>query len=117
MSRTRPASGPATTSTRQRRSRAEVARPPMYVTHVPLRRSSTAIGRARYHRGAAGWFFVGPGEPGARVAPMTEIPSDLVRVGDLDAAWAVRASGARLDAVRKAGRRLRERVLASGTAR
>jgi len=47
---------------------------------------------------------------------MTEIPADLVRATDLDAAWAVRASGARLDAVRRAGRGLRDRVLATGTA-
>src|SRR5688572_23584894 len=48
---------------------------------------------------------------------MSELPSDLVRLPDLDAAWAVRASGARLDAVRRAGRRLRDRILAGGTAR
>jgi len=45
------------------------------------------------------------------------IPSDLVRVSDLDAAWATAGSGARLAAVRKAGRVLRDRILASGTAR
>jgi hypothetical protein len=45
------------------------------------------------------------------------IPSELVRVPDLDAAWATRGSGARLDAVRRAGRRLRDRILASGTVR
>ncbi|MBA2539179.1 MAG: hypothetical protein H0V17_06045 [Deltaproteobacteria bacterium] len=46
---------------------------------------------------------------------MTAIPTDLVRLTDLDAAWATAGSGARLDAVRKAGRRLRERILATGT--
>ncbi len=35
----------------------------------------------------------------------------------MDAAWAVRGSGARLDAVRRAGRKLRERILAGGAAR
>src|SRR5437867_954099 len=44
-------------------------------------------------------------------------PTDLVRLTELDTAWAVRGSGARLDAVRRAGRRLRERILASGAAR
>jgi hypothetical protein len=43
------------------------------------------------------------------------IPSDLVRLTELDEAWAVRGAGARLDAVRRAGRRLRERILATGT--
>ncbi len=45
------------------------------------------------------------------------IPSDLVRLTELDAAWAVRGSGARLDAVRRAGRRLRDRILTNGAAR
>jgi glyoxylase-like metal-dependent hydrolase (beta-lactamase superfamily II) len=35
----------------------------------------------------------------------------------MDAAWAVRGAGARLDAVRRAGRKLRERILAAGPAR
>jgi glyoxylase-like metal-dependent hydrolase (beta-lactamase superfamily II) len=48
---------------------------------------------------------------------MTAIPADLVRVTDLDAAWATAGSGARLDAVRKAGRKLRDRILATGTVR
>jgi hypothetical protein len=48
---------------------------------------------------------------------MTSLPADLVRVPELDPAWATRGSGARLDAVRRAGRRLRERILATGTAR
>ena len=47
----------------------------------------------------------------------TTLPPDLVRVSELDAAWATRGSGARLEAIRKAGRRLRDRILASGTAR
>jgi glyoxylase-like metal-dependent hydrolase (beta-lactamase superfamily II) len=42
---------------------------------------------------------------------------DLVRLTELDAAWATKGSGARLDAVRRAGRRLRDRILASGTVR
>jgi glyoxylase-like metal-dependent hydrolase (beta-lactamase superfamily II) len=41
---------------------------------------------------------------------------DLVRLGELDSAWAICGSGARLDAVRRAGRRLRERILAAGPA-
>ena len=45
------------------------------------------------------------------------VPSDLVKLTEMDAAWAVHGSGARLEAVRRAGRRLRERVLASGVAR
>src|SRR5436190_24065458 len=44
-------------------------------------------------------------------------PADLVRLTELDAAWAVRGAGARLDAVRRAGRRLRDRILAGGAAR
>ena len=39
-------------------------------------------------------------------------PSDLVRCPELDAAWTIHGSGARLDAVRRAGRKLRERILA-----
>ncbi|MEO8698806.1 MAG: hypothetical protein ABI867_02150 [Kofleriaceae bacterium] len=45
------------------------------------------------------------------------LPSDLVKLTELDAAWATRGSGARLAAVRKAGRKLRDRILAAGTAR
>src|SRR5512139_1495465 len=47
----------------------------------------------------------------------TTIPPELTRLPELDAAWAVRGSGARLDEVRRAGRRLRERILAQGAAR
>ncbi len=47
---------------------------------------------------------------------MSELPA-LVRLTDLDAAWAVRGSGARLDAVRRAGRTLRDRIRATGTVR
>ena len=43
--------------------------------------------------------------------------SDLIPLPELDAAWAVRGSGARLEAVRRAGRRLRDRILATGPAR
>ncbi len=42
---------------------------------------------------------------------------DLVRLSELDDAWAHRSAGARLDAVRKGGRRIRDRILASGPAR
>jgi hypothetical protein len=42
---------------------------------------------------------------------------ELVRLTELDAAWAVRGAGERLDAVRRAGRKLRERILAGGTAK
>ena len=45
------------------------------------------------------------------------IPADLLRITDLDAAWATRGAGARLDAVRRAGRKLRDRILATGPAR
>jgi hypothetical protein len=45
------------------------------------------------------------------------LPTDLVRLTEMDAAWAVRGAGARLDAVRRAGRKLRERILAAGAAR
>jgi len=45
------------------------------------------------------------------------VPTDLVKLTEMDAAWAVRGSGARLDAVRRAGRKLRDRILASGQAR
>ena len=48
---------------------------------------------------------------------MANLPSDLNRLAELDAAWAVRGSGARLEEVRRAGRRLRERILAGGAAR
>jgi len=49
---------------------------------------------------------------------MTEsIPRDLVRLPELDAAWQVRGSGARLDAVRRGAGRLRDRILVGGTAR
>jgi len=42
---------------------------------------------------------------------------DLVKLPDLDGAWAVRGAGARLDAVRRGGRKVRERILAGGSAR
>src|SRR5689334_2297037 len=45
------------------------------------------------------------------------LPADLVRLTELDEAWGVRGAGARLDAVRKAGRRLRDRILTGGAAR
>jgi hypothetical protein len=48
---------------------------------------------------------------------MSQVPTDLVRLPELDAAWAIHGSGARLDAVRRAGRKLRERILAGGAAR
>jgi hypothetical protein len=48
---------------------------------------------------------------------MTTPPPDLTRLTEMDAAWAVRGSGARLEEVRRAGRRLRDRILAGGAAR
>src|SRR5688572_12549835 len=45
------------------------------------------------------------------------IPTELVRLTELDAAWSVRGSGERLAHVRRAGRKLRERILAGGAAR
>ena len=44
-------------------------------------------------------------------------PADLIRLTELDEAWAVRGAGARLEAVRRAGRRLRDRILAGGASR
>jgi len=44
------------------------------------------------------------------------LPPDLVRLPELDDAWAVRGAGARLDAVRRGARRLRDRILAGGPA-
>jgi len=49
--------------------------------------------------------------------PNDALPPDLVRLTDLDEAWTYRGAGARLDAVRRAGRRLRDRILAGGAAR
>lgn len=45
------------------------------------------------------------------------LPVDLVRLTEIDEAWGVGSAGARLDAVRKAGRRLRDRILNGGAAR
>lgn len=45
------------------------------------------------------------------------LPTDLVRIDTLDAAWATAGSGARLDAVRKAGRKLRDQILGGGPVR
>jgi glyoxylase-like metal-dependent hydrolase (beta-lactamase superfamily II) len=45
------------------------------------------------------------------------VPSELVKLTEMDAAWAVRGSGARLEAVRRAGRKLRDRILSHGAAR
>jgi glyoxylase-like metal-dependent hydrolase (beta-lactamase superfamily II) len=45
------------------------------------------------------------------------LPPELTRVTELDAAWATPGSGARLAAVRTAGRRMRDRILGSGTVR
>jgi glyoxylase-like metal-dependent hydrolase (beta-lactamase superfamily II) len=45
------------------------------------------------------------------------LPEGLVRLTELDAAWPVRGAGARLDAVRRGGRRLRDRILAGGAVR
>lgn len=42
------------------------------------------------------------------------VPTDLVRLPDLDTAWSTRGAGSRLDAIRRAGRKLRERILATG---
>ena len=47
----------------------------------------------------------------------TPLPSELTRLTELDAAWAVRGAGARLDEVRRAARRLRDRIHAAGVAR
>jgi hypothetical protein len=48
---------------------------------------------------------------------MVSATADLVRANELDGAWATRGAGARLEAVRRAGRKLRDRILASGAAR
>lgn len=47
----------------------------------------------------------------------SSLPPELRRLSELDAAWSVQGAGARLDAVRKAGRRIRDTILAAGTAR
>lgn len=44
------------------------------------------------------------------------VPPELVRLPDLDDAWPIRSAGARLEAVRAKGLRLRERILAAGPA-
>lgn len=51
------------------------------------------------------------------MSPSAASPADLVRLTELDEAWTVRAAGARLEAVRRGGRRLRDRLLAGGAAR
>ena len=48
--------------------------------------------------------------------PADSPSADLRRLTDLDEAWRECGAGARLDAVRKAGRRLRDRILSSGAA-
>lgn len=48
---------------------------------------------------------------------MSDMPAELVRLPDLQAAWSTRGAGSRLEAVRRAGRALRERILARGPAR
>jgi hypothetical protein len=45
------------------------------------------------------------------------LPTDLVRLAELDSAWGERGAGARLEAVRRAGRRLRDRILSRGPVR
>jgi hypothetical protein len=45
------------------------------------------------------------------------VPPELVRFTDLDDAWLIRGAGARLDAIRTKGRRIRDKILANGTAR
>lgn len=52
-----------------------------------------------------------------RIMSNHALPADLIRLSELDAAWTVRGAGARLDAVRRAGRALRDRILARGAAR
>lgn len=44
------------------------------------------------------------------------VPPELVRLPDLDDAWPIRSAGARLEAIRAKGLRLRERILAAGPA-
>src|SRR5579863_9300323 len=114
ISRTSPASGPFVTSMRQRRRRALVARPPTYVTQVPERRSSTAIRWGTLTRQASGFRPQAPGQIGYL---RHMVPTDLVRLSEMDTAWTVDGAGARLAAVRRAGRALRDRILAGGTAR
>lgn len=47
---------------------------------------------------------------------MSDALDDLEPLHELDAAWTTRGSGARLEAVRRDGRRLRDRILAAGAA-
>jgi len=49
--------------------------------------------------------------------PNDVLPAELIRLADLDAAWVECGAGARLNAVRRAGRRLRDRILAGGAVR
>lgn len=46
--------------------------------------------------------------------PTTPLPSTLTRLTEMDAAWAEDSPGQRLGAVRRAGQRLRERLLQAG---
>ena len=46
--------------------------------------------------------------------PTTPLPPSLTRLGEMDAAWAEPSPGERLRAVRRAGQRLRERLLEAG---
>jgi len=47
---------------------------------------------------------------------MTALPPELTRMTELDDAWAVACPGARLDAVRRAARPLKDRLHSTGTA-
>ena len=45
------------------------------------------------------------------------LPPELVRITDLDNVWPIRSAGARLEAIRTSGLRVRDRILAGGPAR
>ncbi len=52
----------------------------------------------------------------ATSTPTVELPATITRLGEMDAAWGEDNPGARLAAVRRAGMKLRQRILESGRA-
>ncbi len=50
----------------------------------------------------------------ATTTPAVELPSSITRLGEMDAAWGEDNPGARLAAVRRAGMKLRQRIIDSG---
>ena len=52
----------------------------------------------------------------ATTTPAVELPSSITRLSEMDAAWGEDNPGARLGAVRRAGMKLRQRIIDSGRA-